>query len=704
MIGTMWAILRFIGRTWIVVGSSILVLHASADQKLGEAANPGISATSKIEAQTLVSLLSQAHYNRAAVKPSDYAEIIGECMGSLDGARIVFLRSDEVELTKSYGETLEHDLTAGDLRAALAITERYRSRVAARMAWIQQVLAQPFSETQGESCPRMEFQWPSDTAEADGRWLKHLHAEIVDELLNGATTEGAQQTVKSRYEQWQARIAARQPADAVENFLTAVAKRYDAQSSYFSAETFGQFGLGPDTVGIGASLVESHGRIYVNEVLRRGPSDKPGGLTAGDVILKIQHQDAASVDLLGMNLNEVVALLRGKPGTEVTVTVHPGNLCDPSWRRSVTLTRGAVDPTGSRAYGAIVLAPTSHENAMPIGVITLPAFYGQLTLQTGTHTDASKDVTALIERFSKEEIAGMVLDLRGNGGGYLDQAITIAGLFIGHRAIIRTKDYMAKESESVSPVPRPIFNGPMVVLVDDSSASASEIVAGALRDYGRALVVGSRTHGNGIVQTVLEFRNLVPALARSATPAGAAKFTVQQFFLPNGSSPQLAGLDPDIALPIVDIHVPEAEVLHPIPALKRAPFAQGPKKIPTDLIKHLVEQSQTRQATLDDLVAARRLADHLRNCGAKPLSLEIGARRREKDAEQETANKALSRLANSPRQMPCQMIFLDAKRAEPENGTVQAGTTDQALIDPTLAEAVRIVRDAADAKWMPGFN
>jgi carboxyl-terminal processing protease len=692
----MGTIHRFVGKTWIFVGSLILVLHSSADQKRSRITDSGISETVKIEAQTLEGLLSNINYNRAAVKPSDYADIIGDFMRSLDGARIAFVKSDELELVKTYGRTLQHDLTTGDLRAALGVTERYRSRVSARAAWIQHILAQPFSVTLGETGPRMEFEWPEDTATADARWLTRLHAEIVDELLNGVTIEEAQQNVKSRYEKWQVRVEARQPADAVDHFLNAVAQRYDAQSAFFSAATFGGNGLGSDSVGIGALLAESHGRIYVQEVLRRGPSDKPGGLTAGDLIVKIQHRDEVAVDVVGMNLNEVVSLLRGKPGTDLTVTVHPGNLCDPAWRRSASLTRSAVDPTGARAYSRVFLAPTTDGNNLPIGVVILPAFYGQLNIQGGAHTDASRDLTDLVRRLSMEKIAGLVLDLRGNGGGVLEQAINVAGLFVGHRAIIRTRNGMAEEIELVSPVLRPIYDGPMVVLVDDRSAAAAEIVAGALRDYGRALVVGSRTHGNGTVQQVLELRSLVPALARSGAPTAAVKFTMQQFFLPNGDSPQLSGVDPDIALPSVNLYAPEEAARHPIPAQKCAPFAQGAKKIPTDLIKRLVEQSQSRQANISDLVAARRLSNHLRDCRAGPVTLEIATRHRQMAEEQDMASNALSHPGNSQEQMACRLIFPDANNAD-------AGG-DHAQVDSATAEVVRIVRDAVEAKWMPEFN
>jgi carboxyl-terminal processing protease len=285
-------------------------------------------------------------------------------------------------------------------------------------------------------------------------------------------------------------------------------------------------------------------------------------LKPNDKIISVGQTGAEPVEIIGMKLRKIVDMIRGQKGTQVHLLVQPADAPDSSTRKEIVITRDVVKLNAQRARGAVFQVPTADGKTQPLGVITLPAFYneGDEGDTDGEKTSASKDVARLIEQLKQEKIQGLVLDLRHNGGGYLNEAIDLAGLFISKGPVVQVKNYNGDITVDEDTNAKIAYDGPLAVLVDRFSASASEIVTGALQNYGRAVVIGdSSTHGKGSVQQVVEMKQLNRQLAASPAKTGAAKFTIQKYYLPSGASTQLKGVVPDIVLPSIDDFLPIGE-------------------------------------------------------------------------------------------------------------------------------------------------
>src|SRR5690606_24942637 len=255
-----------------------------------------------------------------------------------------------------------------------------------------------------------------------------------------------------------------------------------------------------------------------------------------------------------------VEMIRGPKDTKVRLIVQPGDAADSSARREITITRDVVNLDSARAYGAVFQVPATDDasaETLPVGVITLPTFYGPDTSAESKQNSATEDVAELIKRLQASGIKGLVLDLRNNGGGLLSVAIDLTGLFIKDGPVVQVRSYYGDVKVDSDDNPAVAYDGPLVVLTSRFSASASEIVAGALQNYGRAVIIGdTSTHGKGSVQTVIEMRRLLADFLPDDAKTGATKLTIQKFYLPNGASTQLKGVVPDIVLPSVEEFLP----------------------------------------------------------------------------------------------------------------------------------------------------
>jgi carboxyl-terminal processing protease len=413
--------------------------------------------------------------------------------------------------------------------------------------------------------------------------------------------------------------------DLAEIYLSTIAKLYDPHSTYFSATTYEDFGIQMKLklVGIGALLGLEDDVCVVKEIVPGGPADLGGQLKPNDKIISVSEKGSEPVEIIGMKLRKIVDKIRGKKGTEVHIVVQPGTATDSSARKEIVIVRDEVKLNAARARGAVFDVPGAEGKTQPIGVISLPAFYNEgdegdtdrPIAGTGApgspseKSSASRDVARLIELLKKENIQGLVLDLRHNGGGYLSEAIELAGLFITKGPVVQVKNYTGEIHVDKDNNPRIAYTGPLAVLVDRFSASASEIVTGALQNYGRAIVIGdSSTHGKGSVQQVVEMKQLTKQLALSPQKTGAAKFTIQKYYLPSGASTQLKGVVPDIVLPSIndflkigEADLPRALVWDQIPTS----FFDG-EPLDTKVLSPLRKTSLERQANLEEFAYLRK--------------------------------------------------------------------------------------------------
>ncbi|HTQ29726.1 MAG TPA: carboxy terminal-processing peptidase [Opitutaceae bacterium] len=613
-----------------------------------------------VEARTFVRLLEEVHYNRDAVKTKDYIQAVPDYMTDLDGQHLFFLASDKAAFIDRYQKNLYWNVSQlGNLDAAYDIFNVYDARVEARVNWIFNELKKNIDLNTNETyqLDRSKAAWPANMAEADALWRRYLKSEILYELLsqkvsaqaaskNATPTPApkppaggkpsppatapapaqspadqaraaqdkaiadAKEAVRKRYERMLKNLDELEGSDLTEMFLTSIAGLYDPHSTYFTPEDYQEFNvkMSLSLVGIGALLSLEDDYCVVQEIIPGGPADLSKLLHPNDKIISVTQGGADPVDIIGMRLTKIVNLIRGPQGTKVRLTIIPAT--DPSARKEIVLTRDVVKLNFARAHAAIFDVPAADgKSTMPIGVISLPSFYGSLDSDDsgGEKSSATQDVAALIKQLKAAGIKGLVLDLRHNGGGLLSEAINLTGLFIGHGPVVQVRDFQGDIKVDSDEDPSIAYTGPLAVLVDRFSASASEIVTGALQDYGRAIIIGdSSTHGKGTVQTVYDMRDIIPQLMDSSIKksdkTGVAKITVQKFYLPDGSSTQLKGVVPDIVLPSVDDYLPigEKDLLHPLSWDDIPSSFYDGSPLDPKIIQTLRADSQARQQTLEE--------------------------------------------------------------------------------------------------------
>lgn len=668
------------------------------------------------ETRLMVQLLENVHFRGKELVTDDFAELIPQFMRELDFNRLFFLESDRAALTAKYDPVrLSKDLHyRGNLDAAFDTFKLYRERVAARVQWIHEALEGEFDFTTDATFrfDRSKEPFPADAAEADHLWRQRLKYELLQDLLNDKSFDEARDTVQRRYARLLRNLEDIDAEEVQEIYLTSLTRMYDPHTSYMSPSTLEDFGMQMrlSLVGIGAQLMEEDGVCVIRELIPGGPADLSKQLGPNDRIIAVaQGETGEPVDVVGMKLRRVVNLIRGEKGTTVRLTIIPGDATDSSVRREVSIVRDVVKLNASRAFASVHELPAENGGTVRVGVIALPSFYGMEDNNGGGRTSATKDVEELIGKLEAEGIEGLVLDLRRNGGGLLSEAVDLTGLFIPRGPVVQVKSSNGRIEVRSDEDKRVAYAGPLVVLTSRYSASASEIVAGALQNHGRAIVVGDNsTHGKGTVQAVLEMSGFLPRRLALANPrTGAARMTVQKFYLPNGASTQNRGVVSDVVLPTVESLLPIGEGDLPNALawdrVPPAPFAGTP--LDGRFLELLRERSQARQALTEEFSHLQRHIDWFRERQERrTVSLNLEERRAQKardDAFREEMRRERARLAAA--NYPMHEVVLDGvvrnvPAAEPEDELdAEEGTEDgdtDVRFDIHLRESMRIVADA----------
>ena len=690
------------------------------------------------EVSTMVELLEQVHFNHEAVnsrpKPELGQNLIHDYMGELDSQRLFFLATDQEAFTRRYANALYYNLrTLGKLDAAFDIYVQYEKRVDSRINWVFEELKKDFDFTSHETYPldrSKKTAWPATQAEADDLWHRRLKFELLQDLLDKKTIDEAKQNVRRRYERMLKNLADIETSDVAEIFLTSLANLYDPHSSYFSPETFEDFSIQMrlSLVGIGALLGFEDNYCVVKEIIPGGPADLSKQLQPNDKIVTVANGEGEPIDIIGMKLRKVVDLIRGQKGTRVKLTVIPAGVTDGSVHKEITIVRDVVKLNSARARAAIYDVPGAGGEIVPIGVITLPSFYGLSDDdQNGSggeeRTSATKDVAELINQLDAAGIKALVLDLRGNGGGLLSEAIDLTGLFINKGPVVQVKSYSGEvqvDNDEDTPIS---YTGPLAVLVSRFSASASEIVAGALQNYGRAVIIGDRsTHGKGSVQTIVEMKNVSRMLARLPDKTGAAKLTIQKFYLPNGSSTQNKGVTPDIVLPSIEEYMPmigESDLPHALvwDEIPSTTFSGRP--LDPQILAPLRDASQSRQEHLEEFAYLKKsIAWYKVKQELKEIPLNLDERRRQKevdDAFKKTMDTEKDQLAKSD--FPYKEFTLvppvpkpvaaekKAEAADSEDESTLSTEEDAGItkLDIHLRESLRVLSDALSLSKNPRY-
>ncbi len=697
--------------TLLLAFTAHLPLHAKEDQSRFET-----SKTMAYETRTVLQLLETVHYKNESISEESFQEVITNFMGELDDPRLFFLASDEThlkEIGRKLGENLHEE---GTLDIPFEIFETYYKRTKVRTAWIQKELQTDFDFTTDEiyTFDRSEAPWPSSTDEADALWRKKLKFELLQELLNDKTAEEAKEKVSARYNRRSKNLDDVQEIHIQEHFLTTLSRLYDPHSLFFSAESLEDFSIlmQLSLQGIGAVLSTEDGYCVIKELVPGGPASLSRQLHPNDRIVTVQQEAAEPVDVVDMELRKVVKLIRGKKGTTVELTLIPYNAVDESERKTVSLIRDSVQLNASRSKANIYEVPNSKGEISTIGVIDIPSFYGSINEErnSGSHRKSvSEDVEELVLKLKEANVQGIIMDLRYNGGGLLSEAVELTGLFIRRGPVVQVRNSTGQINVYPDINPKVAYDGPLMVLTSRFSASASEIVAGALQNYGRALIIGdSSTHGKGSVQEVIEMKKITPRRLRQSKDLGATKLTIQKFYLPNGYSTQMKGVVSDIQIPSIVEYLPVGESDLPNAlswdTIRPAPFAQN--SIDPSLLKKLREANQSRQETLEEFsFLTERINWSRLKQDEVSISLNLEDRQKQKVTDEAVREKMderqteLAKLNYPETEVQLDSVLKSAISEEEKVVTIDEETSEEKEIpkfDIHLREALRILTDTLD--------
>jgi len=510
--------------------------------------------------RTILTFMDRLHFNPKDVNDDFSEELYNLYLDRIDGSRR-FLTQDDIAKLEPYRLLLDDEALSGTYNFFELSLELLESGINKTQQYYQEILASPFNFEQKESIELDgdKRQWAKNDAELREYWRKYLKYEVMTRLSRNIeeqeekgeeaekrSTEELEKEVREEVlemmDEWYDRMSKLRRSDRLSYYLNSLTNLFDPHSVYFEPVAKENFDIrfSGKLEGIGARLQTEGDYTKVVEVVVGGPAWQGKELDENDVILKVAQGDEDPVDIKGMNINEVVQLIRGKKGTEVQLTVKKVD----ETRKTISIIRDVV-VFEERYARSLILDGT--EQGERIGYIYLPGFYADFEDKNGRFS--AEDVEKEIEKLKEESVDGIILDLRNNGGGSLRDVVKMSGFFIEEGPIVQVKSRDQKAEVLTDVDPEVQYNGPLVVMVNSFSASASEILAAALQDYERAVIVGSKsTFGKGTVQRFYDLDRAVRGF-NEIKPLGEIKLTTQKFYRIDGGSTQLKGVVPDIVLP-----------------------------------------------------------------------------------------------------------------------------------------------------------
>ncbi len=666
-------------------------------------------------AHDLAQNLPEMHLSRMPFDEHVATNAVKMYIDMLDFEHCYFLTSDIAGFEKE-GTNIAAEVADGNLDFAYHVFNVFLDRVSNRVAYVNQLISGKFDLTKDETYlwKRKDAPWSKDQAEWDDLWRKRIKnqfvAKKVSDALGTNTTDAIEKAengneapthsesadakmkpeegIRKGYERFYTVLKDNDAQWVAERYLNAFTMCYDPHTAYMAPESQEDFEISMNLslVGIGALLGPEDGAAKVERLIPGGPAERDGRLKPGDKIVAVGQGDEPLVDILHLPLNKAVKMIRGKKDTKVVLKYIPAT--DPSGAstKSISLIRDEVKIEESAAKGDVREITTKGGSKFTFGVITLPEFYADMRQGKKADTEprfCSRDCAKILADLKKQDVEGIILDLRSNGGGSLSEAINVAALFLPPGPVVLVKDQqriqaLTEEGSKVS------YAGPLIVLVNRFSASASEIVAAALQDYGRAIVIGdSKTHGKGTVQS------LTP-LSPTRKALGSLKVTTASFYRITGGTTQIKGVVPDIVIPsTVDaLDVGEDSLQHALqcPPIGPVQFAREDKY--SAILPKLRIDSESRRATDSKFAVLNDLIQRLKKQQqSKEITLKFDDRLKLAKDEQ-----ALQKLLDEN----------DPTKEQKDNGA-KAGTPDQARTDPHATDQAATAKDKPkDAKKKTG--
>jgi len=522
-----------------------------------------------IVGKEMLGMLLNRHYEKIEFDEELGERFLEAYLTDLDGGKVFFTEADVAILREKYASNLHRLVhTKKSMEPAFEIYFLFRQRVQERVEFVNQLLANEeftFDSDRTVVRSREEIGWPKNEEDANIVWKDRIEEALLGEELRRETItrlakeqgkedplieeKPAREKLQLRYERVLHAAEEADKEDIANYFLSAISKAYGPHTDYFSAREMERFrdSMKNQLIGVGALLqAEDDGSTKIKGIVKNGPADRQGELQLNDKIVAVDsHNDGKLTDIMFMKINKVVDLIRGAENQNVRLKVIPHDA--PGEFKFIVIKRETVEMKDEAARAEVIEMQTEGGAVRRLGFLSLPSFYADF--ENG-ETLCSVDVEKLLHGLIREKVDGLVMDLRGNGGGSLEEVRRMTGFFTGKGPVVQVKNSRnaieVKEADT-----RAIFEGPMVVLIDKTSASASEILAGALQDYNRAVIVGdSSTFGKGTVQQPMNIANMMPFFSDRAR-AGFLKPTIQKFYRAAGSSTQLLGVESDIVLPSI---------------------------------------------------------------------------------------------------------------------------------------------------------
>ena len=500
----------------------------------------------------LTKLIKQLHYKESSLDDAQSSAILDRYIESLDANHNIFTAKD-IASFKRYDTVLDDALRRGNLEPAFNIFRLFNQRRIERADYALQRLEQPFDFTLDEQYlfDRTDTARAKDKNELDDIWRKRIKNDVLSLSLANKSDAEIKETLRKRYQRYKTRSEQIKPEDVYEIFINAYLRTIEPHTSYFSPRTSENFkiNMSLSLEGIGAVLKTVGDYTIIKSTVHGGPAEMSNQLHPDDRISGVgQDHDGKIEDVVGWRIDDVVALIRGPKGSVVRLQILPkaNGLDGPS--KIVTIVRDKIKLEEQQAKKSIIEIPNGEKTAR-IGIITIPTFYMDFEAARRGDKDyvsTTRDTRKLLAELKAENVDGIVIDLAGNGGGSLSEAISLTGLFIKSGPVVQVRDSHDRLEIDRDTDDSIAYNGPLAVLVNRFSASASEIFAGALQDYGRATILGEPTFGKGTVQQVMDLNRHV---RNSGTTLGQLKMTIAQFFRVNGDSTQNRGVIPDIIFP-----------------------------------------------------------------------------------------------------------------------------------------------------------
>jgi len=534
----------------------VIALTTGAVGPSAAATEPSLAPAPKhIRATRLIThLMERYHYRKTQLDDELSRALLQQFLENLDSNRSYFLADDIRQFERSQNNFDDY-LKSAELKPAYAIFAVFRKRVQERVEFAESLVQKPFDFAIDEQYryDRRDVEWAQSREQLDDVWRKRVKNDVLNLRLTGKDDADIVDTLRKRYQRLKRRTTQLNADDVFQFFVNAYVSTVEPHTAYFSPRTSENFKIrmSLSLEGIGAVLQTENDYTEVRSVVPGGPADKSEQLKSGDRIVGVgQDVDGAMVDVIGWRLDDVVDLIRGPKDTVLRLDILPKDAGPEGPIENITLTRNRIKLDEQAAQKSIHRVQ-SGGRTQTVGVIDLPAFYVDFEAKGRGDEDfrsTTRDVVRLLVELQDAGVDGIVMDLRGNGGGSLSESTSLTGLFIKSGPVVQVKDSSGRLQVNLDPDPAIVYEGPLAVLVDRQSASASEIFAGAIQDYGRGIIIGEPTFGKGTVQNLFSLDRFAGG---DDTPLGQLKLTVAQFFRINGESTQHRGVVPDIVFPTV---------------------------------------------------------------------------------------------------------------------------------------------------------